>query len=110
MQLITREPIGIVACIIPFNFPCDLYDQKVAPALMMGNAAIVLPSSDNPLTLMKLTEMLVEAGLVTLKNNGGIKVLGDGQISKKLTVRADKFSASAKSAIEAAGGAAEVIE
>lgn len=55
-------------------------------------------------------EMLVEAGLVTLKNNGGIKVLGDGQISKKLTVRADKFSASAKSAIEAAGGAAEVIE
>ena len=53
----------MVACIIPFNFPCDLYDQKVAPALMMGNAAIVLPSSDNPLTLMKLTEMLVEAGV-----------------------------------------------
>lgn len=63
MQLVTREPIGIVACIIPFNFPCDLYDQKVAPALMMGNAALVLPSSDNPLTLMKLTEMLVEAGV-----------------------------------------------
>lgn len=63
MQLVTREPIGVVACIIPFNFPCDLYDQKVAPALMMGNAAIVLPSSDNPLTLMKLTELLVEAGV-----------------------------------------------
>ena len=63
MQLVTREPVGVVACIIPFNFPCDLYDQKVAPTLMMGNAAIVLPSSDNPLTLMKLTEMLVEAGV-----------------------------------------------
>lgn len=63
MQLVTREPIGVVACIIPFNFPCDLYDQKVAPALMMGNAALVLPSSDNPLTLMKLTEMLTEAGV-----------------------------------------------
>lgn len=63
LQLVTREPIGVIACIIPFNFPCDLYDQKVAPALMMGNAAIVLPSSDNPLTLMKLTEMLVEAGV-----------------------------------------------
>lgn len=63
LQLVTREPIGIVACIIPFNFPCDLFDQKVAPALMMGNAAIVLPSSDNPLTLMRLTEMLVEAGV-----------------------------------------------
>ena len=63
LQLVTREPIGVIACIIPFNFPCDLYDQKVAPALMMGNAAIVLPSSDNPLTLMKLTEMLVAAGV-----------------------------------------------
>lgn len=63
LQLVTREPIGIVVCIIPFNFPCDLYDQKVAPALMMGNAAIVLPSSDNPLTLIKLTELLVEAGV-----------------------------------------------
>ncbi len=63
MQLVTREPIGVVACIIPFNFPCDLFDQKVAPALMMGNAAIVLPSSDNPLTLMTLTEMLTDAGV-----------------------------------------------
>ncbi len=63
IQMVTREPIGVVACIIPFNFPCDLYDQKVAPALMMGNAAIVLPSSDNPLTLMRLTEILVEAGV-----------------------------------------------
>ena len=63
MQLVTREPLGVVACIIPFNFPCDLFDQKVAPALLMGNAAIVMPSSDNPLTLMRLTEMLVEAGI-----------------------------------------------
>lgn len=63
LQLVTREPIGVVACVIPFNFPCDLYDQKVAPALMMGNAAIVLPSSDNPLTLMKLTGLLVKAGV-----------------------------------------------
>lgn len=62
-QIVTREPIGVVAAIIPFNFPCDLYDQKVAPALMMGNSVIVLPSSDNPLTLMMLTEMLVEAGV-----------------------------------------------
>jgi len=71
MQLVTREPIGVVACIIPFNFPCDLFDQKVAPALLMGNAAIVLPSSDNPLTVMMLTEMLVEAGVP----NGAIQCL-----------------------------------
>lgn len=70
-QIVTREPIGVVVAIIPFNFPCDLYDQKIAPALMMGNAAIALPSSDNPLTLMKLTEMLVEAGVP----NGAIQCL-----------------------------------
>ena len=63
LQLVTREPIGVVACIIPFNFPCDLFNQKVSPALMMGNAPIVMPSSDNPLTLLRLTEMLVEAGV-----------------------------------------------
>ena len=58
-----REPVGVVACIIPFNFPCDLFDQKVAPALMAGNAAIVKPSTDNPLTLCILTELLVKAGV-----------------------------------------------
>lgn len=58
-----KEPIGVVACIIPFNFPCDLFDQKVAPALLAGNAAIVKPSTDNPLTLCALTHLLVEAGV-----------------------------------------------
>ena len=51
---------------------------------------------------------LVERRLVSGKNNGGVKVLGNGQLTKKLTVQADKFSASAKAAIEAAGGVAEV--
>lgn len=55
-------------------------------------------------------ELLAENGIVTVKNNGGVKVLGNGQLTKKLTVKADKFSASAKAAIEAAGGVAEVIE
>lgn len=58
-----REPIGVIACVIPFNFPCDLFDQKVAPALLAGNAAIVKPSTDNPLTLCKLTALLGEAGV-----------------------------------------------
>ena len=62
LQIVTREPAGVVACVIPFNFPCDLFDQKVAPALIMGNAAIVKPSTDNPLTLIRLCELLIEAG------------------------------------------------
>ncbi len=66
-----REPIGVVACVIPFNFPCDLFDQKVAPTLMAGNAAIVKPSTDNPLTLCKLTALLVEAGV----SDGAIEIV-----------------------------------
>lgn len=57
-----REPIGVVACIIPFNFPCNLFNQKVAPALLCGNAAIVKPATDNPLTVCKLVGLLREAG------------------------------------------------
>lgn len=66
-----REPIGVVACVIPFNFPCDLFDQKVAPTLMAGNAAIVKPSTDNPLTLCILTELLVKAGV----SDGAIQII-----------------------------------
>jgi acyl-CoA reductase-like NAD-dependent aldehyde dehydrogenase len=63
LQFTVREPVGVVACVIPFNFPCDLFDQKVAPSLIMGNAAIVKPSTDNPLTVIRLCELLVEAGV-----------------------------------------------
>ena len=53
-------------------------------------------------------ELLLENGVVS-KLNAGIKILGNGAIEKKLTVKAHKFSASAKEAIEAAGGQTEVI-
>jgi succinate-semialdehyde dehydrogenase/glutarate-semialdehyde dehydrogenase len=69
--LTVREPIGVVACVIPFNFPCDLFDQKVAPTLLAGNAAIVKPSTDNPLTLCKLAKLLVDAGVT----DGAIEIL-----------------------------------
>ena len=71
MLLTVREPIGVIACVIPFNFPCDLFDQKVAPTLLAGNAAIVKPSTDNPLTLCKLTALLVEAGVT----DGAIQIV-----------------------------------
>ena len=63
MQFTMREPVGVVAAIIPFNFPCDLFDQKVAPALLMGNSVIIKPPSTNPLTLIKLTKLLLQAGV-----------------------------------------------
>lgn len=58
-----REALGTIACIIPFNFPASTYAYKVAPALSTGNAVIVKPPSDNPLTLIRLTELLIECGV-----------------------------------------------
>lgn len=77
LQITTQEPLGVVACIIPFNFPCDLFGQKVPSALMMGNAVIVKPSTYNPLTLTKLVEYLKEAGVPA----GAAEVLhGEGKV------------------------------
>ncbi|MCT4605698.1 MAG: aldehyde dehydrogenase family protein [Marinisporobacter sp.] len=58
-----REPLGVIACIIPFNYPVELFCHKVAPALIMGNAVVVKPSTDNPLTVIRLVELLIEAGV-----------------------------------------------
>lgn len=53
-------------------------------------------------------ELLIETGVISIAKSG-IKVLSEGKIEKKLTVKANKFSAAAKEAIEAAGGQTEVI-
>ena len=63
MQFTLREPVGVIAAIIPFNFPCDLFDQKVAPSLLAGNTVVVKPPHQNPLTLVKLVALLHEAGV-----------------------------------------------
>lgn len=77
VQFTIRQPLGVVACIIPFNFPCDLFGQKVPSALIMGNAVIVKPSTYNPLTLHKYCLLLKEAGIP----DGVISCLsGDGPV------------------------------
>ena len=58
-----REPLGVIACVIPFNFPCWSFSVKVAPAVIAGNSVVVKPSSDAPLTLLKMGRLLMEAGL-----------------------------------------------
>jgi len=58
-----RVPCGVVAAIAPFNFPLNLVCHKVGPALAAGNSVIVKPASDTPLSALKLTEILLEAGL-----------------------------------------------
>jgi len=58
-----RVPIGVVAAIAPFNFPLNLVAHKVAPALAAGCTVVLKPASTTPLTAVKLTEIMVEAGL-----------------------------------------------
>jgi aldehyde dehydrogenase (NAD+) len=58
-----REPLGVVAAIVPWNFPLLLAAWKVAPALACGNVVILKPASQTPLTAIALGEIAVEIGL-----------------------------------------------
>ncbi|MBI2154915.1 MAG: aldehyde dehydrogenase family protein [Candidatus Rokubacteria bacterium] len=58
-----RVPCGVVVAISPFNFPLNLVCHKVGPALAAGNAVVIKPATDTPLSALKLTEILLEAGL-----------------------------------------------
>jgi len=58
-----RQPIGVVAAIVPFNYPVELWSHKVAPALAAGNAVISKPPSDCPLTMLKISELMEQSGL-----------------------------------------------
>jgi glyceraldehyde-3-phosphate dehydrogenase (NADP+) len=61
-----RVPCGVVAAITPFNFPLNLVCHKIGPALAAGNAVILKPASDTPLSALALVEILLEAGLPPL--------------------------------------------
>jgi aldehyde dehydrogenase (NAD+) len=58
-----REPIGVVAAIVPWNFPLLLTAWKVAPALACGNTVVIKPASQTPLTAVALAEVAAEVGL-----------------------------------------------
>src|SRR5438067_8007373 len=58
-----REPIGIVAAIVPWNFPLLLTAWKVAPALACGNTVLIKPATQTPLTALALADIAKEAGL-----------------------------------------------
>ena len=58
-----RQPMGIVACIVPWNFPFPIACWKVAPALAAGNCVLLKPATISPLTALKLGELAHAAGL-----------------------------------------------
>lgn len=79
ISLVLREPLGVVACVVPWNYPLLLLFWKVAPALMAGNAVVVKPSELTPLSTMMLADLFaaLPPGTVNV-------VTGDGDTGEAL--------------------------
>lgn len=63
LGLVTREPIGVVAAIVPWNFPLLMSCWKLGPALATGNSVILKPSEKSPLTGIRIAQLAIEAGI-----------------------------------------------
>ena len=61
--LITREPLGVVGCVLPWNFPLMMLAWKIAPALAGGNSVIVKPAEQTSMTALRVAELATEAGI-----------------------------------------------
>lgn len=85
--IVSREPVGLVAAITPWNFPAAMMTRKAAPALAAGCTFIVKPAAETPLTAIKIVELAYEAGIP--KNaiqcvNGAGSVVGNLFTESKL--------------------------
>ena len=63
LAMITREPIGVVGAIVPWNYPMLMACWKIAPALAAGNSVVLKPSEKSPLTALRLGDLALEAGV-----------------------------------------------
>ncbi|KJH66222.1 aldehyde dehydrogenase [Chromobacterium violaceum] len=84
--LVTREPIGVVAAVVPWNFPILMASWKFGPALAAGNAVIVKPSEKSPLTAIRVAALAKQAGIP----DGIFQVLpGAGDVGRLLALHMD---------------------
>ena len=63
LGLVTREPVGVVAAIVPWNFPLMMACWKLGPALATGNSVVLKPSEKSPLTAIRVAQLAIEAGI-----------------------------------------------
>jgi len=63
VALITREPVGVIAAVVPWNFPLLMASWKIGPVLAAGNSLILKPAEQSPLTALRIAELAAEAGL-----------------------------------------------
>jgi len=107
-----REPLGVVAVIVPWNFPLLIASWKVAPALAAGNAVVLKPAELTPLTALRLEQIALQAGIP----EGVLSVVaGPGSVcGKRLVEHPDvakvAFTGSTEVGREIAQGAASTIK
>jgi 4-(gamma-glutamylamino)butanal dehydrogenase len=63
LAMVTREPVGVVGAIVPWNFPLTMAGWKLAPALAVGNSVVLKPAEQSPLSALRLGELALEAGI-----------------------------------------------
>ncbi|MFZ3285436.1 MAG: aldehyde dehydrogenase [Telluria sp.] len=63
LHMIVREPLGVVACVTPWNYPTMMVAWKVAPALAAGNSVVLKPAEQSPMSALLLAKILAEAGI-----------------------------------------------
>jgi acyl-CoA reductase-like NAD-dependent aldehyde dehydrogenase len=63
LGLITRQPVGVVGAVTPWNFPLMINSWKLAPALMAGNSVVLKPAEQSPLSALRVAELAIEAGI-----------------------------------------------
>jgi len=63
LALVTREPLGVVGAVVPWNFPLDMATWKCAAALAVGNSVVLKPAEQSPLSALRLAELAIAAGL-----------------------------------------------
>jgi acyl-CoA reductase-like NAD-dependent aldehyde dehydrogenase len=84
LSLVTREPVGVVAAIVPWNYPLIVTAWKLGAALATGNSVVLKPASASPLTALRLAELASEVGLP----DGVLNVVpGPGQVLGKALAR-----------------------
>jgi acyl-CoA reductase-like NAD-dependent aldehyde dehydrogenase len=97
LGVVLRVPYGVVGAISPFNFPFNLVAHKLGPALAAGNAVVLKPAGQTPISAIKLAEILVEAGVPDGWVNvvcGSGREVGNAIVEHELT-RAITFTGSA---------------
>lgn len=63
LATITREPLGVIAAVVPWNFPLDMAAWKLAPALAAGNSVVLKPAEQSPFSALRLGQLALEAGI-----------------------------------------------